>query len=67
MEKAFQIRCSNCGNETSVVISATAWFHVTPDGSAELAGSVEWDDDCMAYCPTCKRDGKVQDFIKREG
>lgn len=65
-DKALNIKCPECGNDAEVMISATSWFRVTPDGSAVNEGAVDWGQENIAYCPSCRHSGEVKDFIKEE-
>jgi hypothetical protein len=57
------IRCPQCGNESRLLIVARIMADVTDDGADIADGcDVNWDDDSLAICPECDRDGPLSEF-----
>jgi len=57
------LRCPECGNETRLLIIATAVAEVTDNG-AELADGdgLDWSDKSHTFCPECKHGGPLTGF-----
>lgn len=57
------IRCPGCDQEDRFLITASILADVT-DGGADIArgSDMEWDDDSIAACPECGRNGPLRTF-----
>lgn len=56
------IACPRCGQEDDFRITATTAFDVTDDGTGDIQGDIEWEDDSLIMCLACKHGGTVAEF-----
>ena len=56
------IQCLGCGSEGPFEIKVKVYITVHDDGTDDIIGDVEWDDDDPCICPECGKHGTVADF-----
>jgi len=60
------MKCPNCFSTGPFQIVGKTLFTVTDEGTGDHS-HVEWDDDSVCLCESCKFDGTVKDFLERQG
>jgi hypothetical protein len=56
------IKCPDCGNEESFMVTVTGITKVTDDGTDHVT-DLEWAEDAPTICNQCQRTGKWNDFL----
>ena len=56
------VRCPSCGQEDRFIILARVAVGVTDDGTEDIGGDYEWDQDAPTTCRECGRHGPLKTF-----
>jgi hypothetical protein len=54
--------CPNCGSEGPFGIAATKMFLVTDEGTEDVGGDTEWENNSACECKDCGHSGTVLEF-----
>ena len=56
------IKCPQCGYEDKFRIECHVVMTVTDEGTEDIAGDVEWQDESWCVCANCERQGELRSF-----
>lgn len=59
------IQCPVCESNLHLQVEVPVWVTISADGTSEVPGDHEWDDDSAMLCVACGCQGKVRDFTTR--
>lgn len=65
VRETFGLACPKCRNDEHILIAATEFVRLVPDGTVS-AGDQEWALDSTAHCSSCGHDGIVAEFEAQE-
>lgn len=54
--------CPECGSRSQFDIAVTMTATMCDDGSDDVSGDIEWEDESPITCGDCSHDGTVLDF-----